>query len=994
MSASFQIRRKGIFVFITAAVLLCGHARTATALDRALQFVERWQSGIRGINECVAIRGNYAYVALGQTGLGIFDISNPTNPLPMGTAATIEDATGVAVEGDYAYVADGTAGLQVIDISDPANPARIGGCIVAGTAFNVLIKGHYAIMTALNKLQFLDISNPTNPVSVAEMSTSNARGMSLRGDILYVADGAGSFRVIDVSDPSAPLLIDQPTIYGNVLDVAIIDNWAYFAGNFGLSLWKLDTIDNKPISYGTIAVGGSPQEIKAYNGDLYVATEEGGLKIFAVANGTNVTLTGTVSANDLQGDYVYSVTLASSKAYSLGYAGIYITDVTTPSAPSQLGKIDTSGAAFGVVISNGYAFVADEYAGLQILDIRNPHRPVRVGHFESTSRSMQNLALVGNLAFVACTDLGGLLILDVSDVTNPVLVGTYPDAEFTDVQVVGNYAYLAEPDYGLYIVDVSNPADPSYVSRLLPSQSTEGSGVIVRGQYAYLSGGPAGIFVMGVSNPASPQKLGSYNTDGYASHITLSGNYAFVSDHSGGLYVLNIANANSPQFVTRYSPALFWPVHSALSSNYLYCADQLGGLTVLDVSNPAAPQHVTDIRMKDAAQGVAVDKPYAYVANNVDGLAIYELNSLANPQRINRADTPGYASGVTVVSNYAYVADQSTGLQIFNVSNPTNVQLVGSIDTTGLARRVAVAGNYAYVADEAGGFRIINIANPASPQHVGGYSTPGIVRDIAVAGNHAYVTAGTNLLAIAVNNPSNPPLVGVANISIYGQLYGVELNGHYAYVANAFDGLMIIDVSDPGNMQIAASYKPQAIFLDVTVMGNYAYVAADANGLYVLDVSNPAAPRLVSKKRIGGNAVSVTVTGNLAYLATGDAGLKVLDVSDPGNPQWLTGNATFDAQDIYVASNRLFVAAGNDGLITLYPYVPLRRPPLSITGAKKTPGGTLVDVEAVPGAQVSIERSANLQTWQFWTNAFQSLSPLQFTDSQTNSPRFYRATIP
>ena len=35
-------------------------------------------------------------------------------------------ALGVAVAGNYAYVADGDAGLQVIDVSNPANP-RAGG---------------------------------------------------------------------------------------------------------------------------------------------------------------------------------------------------------------------------------------------------------------------------------------------------------------------------------------------------------------------------------------------------------------------------------------------------------------------------------------------------------------------------------------------------------------------------------------------------------------------------------------------------------------------------------------------------------------------------------------------------------------------------------------------------------------------------------------------------------------------------------------------------
>jgi hypothetical protein len=64
----------------------------------------------------------YAYMADGNSGLAVIDISDPTNP---GTPV-YEDTTGNArdiyISGDYAYVADDTSGLAVIDISDPTNP--------------------------------------------------------------------------------------------------------------------------------------------------------------------------------------------------------------------------------------------------------------------------------------------------------------------------------------------------------------------------------------------------------------------------------------------------------------------------------------------------------------------------------------------------------------------------------------------------------------------------------------------------------------------------------------------------------------------------------------------------------------------------------------------------------------------------------------------------------------------------------------------------------
>ena len=41
-------------------------------------------------------------------------------------------------------------------------------------------------------------------------------------------------------------------------------------------------------------------------------------------------------------------------------------------------------------------------------------------------------------------------------------------------------------------------------------------GVAVSGNYAYVADGVAGLQVIDVSNPANPQRVGGYDTSGYA----------------------------------------------------------------------------------------------------------------------------------------------------------------------------------------------------------------------------------------------------------------------------------------------------------------------------------------------------------------------------------------------------------------------------------------------------------------------------------------------
>jgi Ca2+-binding RTX toxin-like protein len=63
-------------------------------------------------------------------------------------------------------------------------------------------------------------------------------------------------------------------------------------------------------------------------------------------------------------------------------------------------------------------------------------------------------------------------------------------------------------------------------------------------------------------------------------------------------------------------------------------------------------------------------------------------------------------------------------------------------------------------------------------------------------------------------------------------------------------------------------------------VGNYAYVADGYSGLQIINISNPATPSLSGTYNTTGYANGVQVVGNYAYVADGDGGLEILNVSD------------------------------------------------------------------------------------------------------------------
>ena len=200
-----------------------------------------------------------------------------------------------------------------------------------------------------------------------------------------------------------------------------------------------------------------------------------------------------------------------------------------------------------------------------------------------------------------------------------------------------------------------------------------------------------------------------------------------------------------------------------------------------------------------------------------------------------------------------------------------SVALVGQIG--GLTSAVAIQDSYAYIGV---GPRLVvlDVADPAKPVVVGQTGVlPGVVQDVAVAGDYAYVAAAySGLRIVNVSNPAAPTEAGYCDTP--GTAYGVAVAGNYAYVAD-YSGLRIVNVSNPVAPTEAGYYDAPGNAVDVAVAGNYAYVAGGSFGLRIVNVANPAAPTQVGYYYFAlGYTLGVAVAGNHAVVS--------------GRPRWST----------------------------------------------------------------------------------------------------------
>jgi hypothetical protein len=629
------------------------------------------------------------------------------------------------------------------------------------------------------------------------------------------------------------------------------------------------------------------------------AGEEFIRKLHEITNATisaSATKTGNAA---LGGNWELEVNIPENHGTSLVFHADTLNTYQGVFALTLVGQWDRLTRAYGITIAGNYAYVVGDT--LQIIDISNPANPIVKGDYAISNGS--SVQVVGNYAYVA-DDSSGLQIIDISNPTNPTRKGNYNTSGYAmDVQVVGNYAYVADGNSGLQIIDISNPTTPIFKG--IYDTSGWARDVQVVGNYAYVADGNSGLQIIDISSPTTPTLKGNYDTSGYAMDVQVVGNYAYVADGNSGLQIIDISNPTTPTLKGSYD-TIGQANDVKVVGNYAYIADQEAGLAIIDVTNPIAPilkgsyPYPNTILDSFLANGLQIVGNYAYVADwnsgSDGGLKIIDISNPVTPILISNYRPCGSATNVKIAGNYAYVTRFSSGLDIIDISSPTTPTFKGNYNTSGNAIDVQIAGNYAYVADGDSGLQIIDISNPSTPILKGNYNTSGSAFAVKVVGNYAYVADRTSgLQIIDISNPTNPTLKGNYNTS--GNAYDVQIVGNYAYVADGDSGLQIIDISNPINPTLKGNCNTSGNAYDVQVVGNYAYVADWISGLQIIDISNPINPILKGNYDTD-SAQDVEVVGNYAYIADYERGLKIIDVSEFTQPNQAPTNITLSTSNI------------------------------------------------------------------------------------------------
>jgi hypothetical protein len=101
------------------------------------------------------------------------------------------------------------------------------------------------------------------------------------------------------------------------------------------------------------------------------------------------------------------------------------------------------------------------------------------------------------------------------------------------VAVSGTWAYVADLNLGVQVVDLSNPAAP--VSAGVIGTPGAASGVVVLGTRLLVAGGFSGLLEFDVSDPRSPVLTGRYDTPGVATAVAVGDDVVLIADGVRGI---------------------------------------------------------------------------------------------------------------------------------------------------------------------------------------------------------------------------------------------------------------------------------------------------------------------------------------------------------------------------------------------------------------------------------------------------------------------------
>lgn len=645
--------------------------------------------------------GNTLYVnSFGA--LRIYDVSNPSSPMQLGSFDDGIGASLMRVSGNFAFVRGGNF-IRLIDITNPSAPA-LRGSIPLSTG-GIDSDGAMACASMSSDVFVVDIANPDAPAIMGSLSVGdNVESLRMQGNHCY-AVVTGKVHVVDMSAPANPSIAATITVPAR--DVEVAGQWLYVTRHEALEVFDISNIGGIQ-SVVNLALPGTPTELTLVGNTLYATSDLDGAFVFDVSTpAAPKLLRELIKPRDLDRIHLQGNTLYGAFKDSF-IDGLHIYDVTNPAKPTIVGAYrarDTRGvraAGDGTVYLDRYSL------GVTRVDVSDPENPKEVAH-RDTWCTESVIEPVGEHVF--CGHAAALIDMDFSMMPPKE---SYFSSELDDAQALqkaGNHLVVGT-DSNAPTVTAIDPLDamaPRVWARPLSERPTS------------LAVGETAAFV------------GLYQ------------NGVMISDYAPNL-------AADPVFTMELD---IYPVMDIQADDDRLYVLQWDSLSVFDIKTLPATL-LGSVKLDTTSQKMAVENGHVFIAEKTS-IIIVDATNAATPTAIT-FDVGENVQNVAVSGDRMYTVT-ATGISQYDISNPGTPLLLGKWAQQNVSSELAAQGNTVYALWQQS-TRILDFSNAGSPQEVATL----MGRWVSVKDGTLACMNNTKLDLYDLQNPLQPMLVGSRDI--------------------------------------------------------------------------------------------------------------------------------------------------------------------------------------------------------------------------------------
>lgn len=591
------------------------------------------------------------------------------------------------------------------------------------------------------------------------------------------------------------------------------------------------------------------------------------------------------------------------------------------------------GCSYAVVLRNGLA-----YAGigprLTIIDLADPDNPLLIGQSEPLGSIVDDIAIAGNLAYVAVSG-AGVKIIDISVPARPVVISTFQTPDWAvGVSIWERFACVSLFSDGLLVLDVSNPTAPQAVWELF-TNSYRG-GIIASDGFAYYTspynltivdlardGAPAivgslpgfscadmrlrdgllygaatqgGVRIANIADPAAPRIVGeAVDTDrpNPSSAIALAGKYSWINETGweGGMRSYDVSDPTHPRLIAGVATD-GWSDDLDVKGGLAVLENWAEGLHVFDVSNAAAPVRRSTYEEAQQTLRVAVEDNYAFLMGWPGPVVWMDISTPEAPRVLNRLGNE-FGGATAFDGRFAYVVEESY-LAIYDLGNPPHVTVRGRVELPQGSRAIVNRNGFVYIpfseAAFQGGVAVVDARNPDSPVHVNTIEAWSPM-DVAISGNLLlHVDSGNGLNCYDISNPADPNFIG--SLATRGYPMALTLINEYAYIATSA-GIDVMNFSNPTYPVPVAFLRTEIQNEGICTLGEYVVTSSGR----VIDASLPDHPRWAGEYLSQGWPNDVAANGRVAVFAADAGGAEFVVIRRVGD---LNGDNAVDLYDLVI----------------------------------------------------------------------------------------------